>query len=136
MNLYTIACLYNFAVIPFWLFTNISKLDPFVFSNKGICAILLFGIMYLAIPLYSKGRTITQSEYHALGDFKLLIMFEKLVYVSLWLYWLLTNNIFNVMGNSIVTGLFMALYGIGDFIFALMFLIDVIYPDENLEVFY
>lgn len=109
MNLHKLATIYNFLVIPFWLFTQISTYDPVVFSNLGVISILLWGMAYSSVPSHSR-------------MINFVFFLEKMVYVYYWSSWLFTHDVMEVFKESETGGLIMASYGFVDLLFGLMFL--------------
>lgn len=113
-----LAGLYNFAIIPFWFLTDISKYNPFTFSNVGLMNILLWGLAYMCLSCVKKlNRTIIN-----LSPFYFLFVLEKMVYASDWLYWLRYSYTEEIFHNDFFGGLLMVSYGFGDLMFAMLFL--------------
>ena len=111
MNLHLFAGLYNFMIIPFWLFSKIEICEPCLFSAFGVMAILLWGSAYIAV---SKNRYVSTLNF--------IFFLEKISYVFMWALWLLNNDFIGMVREDFFTGAFMISYGIGDILFGLYFL--------------
>lgn len=112
---YILAGLYNFSIIFFnKFFTNdLGKYDN-LFNFNGIIMILLWGISYVSI--YDK--------YQNLPFLNFVFFVEKMYFVFKWIIWQ-KNNFYNlptIFTEDKFTGIFYAVYGIGDFAFGLFFL--------------
>jgi len=97
------------------LFTNpvLAAVDPNVFPVMGQVAIVLWGLAY-----WSVART-----YRLVPLLVLVFAIEKLVYSLAWLHWLLAkgNTIPAIATESLLSAMFFAVYGAGDFAFFLFF---------------
>jgi len=93
----------------------LAQQDPAVFSWLGQVSILLWGLAYGAVA------------YRYLEVPSLLVVFfvEKMLYVVTWLCWLNTHasKLPELFNTSPLTALFFAVYGAGDLLFGLMFLL-------------
>jgi hypothetical protein len=96
-------------------FTNtlLRSMDPVVFSNFGIIAIMLWGLAYVSVS-----RAYPQVPY-------LLLVFtlEKLVYTVAWIVWLMRHGdtLPALFSQSFLTATFFATYGVVDFAFGVFF---------------
>lgn len=112
---FILAGLMNASVLIFSkFFTNpvISEFDQSVMSNFGLLMILVWGLAYMAI-----------AKNHANVNWLVAVFtIEKLIYGSVWLNWILKNNIAEVYEKDFLAGTFYASYGINDWIFFVFFL--------------
>ena len=113
---------YNiFGVLVFSkFFTNslLSSLDPAVFSWFGLIAIMLWGFAYCSVA----------KSCQSVPYLVLVFFVEKMIYTITWLKWLARNwsTLPSLFPESPVTALFYSVYGAGDFIFGLFFLLVAI----------
>ncbi|WP_374355942.1 hypothetical protein [Chitinimonas sp.] len=95
-------------------FTNqrLMQLDP-VFSAFGLAAIVLWGAAYAAVSRH----------YTQLSALLWVFCLEKLLYTCHWLRWLLSegHTLPALLAESPLTAIFYAIYGAGDFGFAVFF---------------
>ncbi|MDG2914654.1 hypothetical protein P7M47_01460 [Bisgaard Taxon 10/6] len=75
--------------------------------------IILWGLAYLSVS----------TRYHQVPKLILVFFIEKWVYVAAWAYWLMNNGdtLANLWSENLFLGIFFAIYGAGDFLFALFF---------------
>lgn len=112
---FIIAGLMNLTVLIFSrFFTNstIPEFDPVVMSNFGLLMIALWGLAYMSIA----------KNYHHVKWLVCVFAVEKLIYGSVWIQWMLNNNISEVYDKDIMAGIFYSIYGINDWIFCGFFL--------------
>lgn len=97
------------------LFTNalLGATDPAAFSWLGQVAIVLWGLAYWAVA----------RAYRHVPYLVVVFFIEKMVYTVTWLLWLLQkgHSLTSIASESPMTALFFAMYGAGDFAFALFF---------------
>ena len=97
------------------LFTNpvLAAVDPAVFSTIGQVAIILWGLAYLSVA----------RSYHHVPLLVLAFAIEKLVYAGIWLAWMIEkgNTIPAIAQDSLLSAMFFAVYGAGDFLFSVFF---------------
>jgi hypothetical protein len=96
-------------------FTNrtLTSLDPVVFSNFGLVAIMLWGLAYVAVS-----RT-----YHLVPFLVLVFALEKLVYTILWIRWIsrFGDQLQGIATQAPMTAMFFRGYGLVDFAFGVFF---------------
>ncbi len=115
-NIFFAAGLFNIGGVLLFsaFFTNrfLVKYYPSVFSDFGLISVILWGMTYMAAAkFYPSAR-------------KLMAVFalEKAVYVITWILFLVKGpSLSAVFSESMMTGLFLALYGPGDFAFGCFF---------------
>jgi hypothetical protein len=97
-------------------FTNsqLSALDPAVFSWLGLIAIMLWGFAYCSVA----------NSCQSVPYLVLVFFVEKMIYTMAWLKWLARNwnTLPSLFSESPITALFFSVYGAGDFVFGLFFL--------------
>lgn len=115
---FLLASAYNVAgmLIFSQAFTNsrMTALDPDVFSWIGMVAVVLWGCAYGAVAqIYQRAPYLV-----------LLFGIEKLIYTGAWLSWMgkHASRLPGLFSESPLTALFFAIYGVGDFVFAVFFL--------------
>ncbi|MDD7545108.1 hypothetical protein [Actinobacillus porcinus] len=114
---FLLAGLYNLTgiLVPTKCFTDqtLATIDPVVFSWLGQVGIILWGLAYLSVSI----------RYHQVPKLILVFFIEKWVYVAAWAYWLMNNGdaLVNLWNENLFLGIFFAIYGAGDFLFALFF---------------
>jgi hypothetical protein len=112
--IFVIAGLYNFSILIFSkFFTNplLEKYDN-LFNFNGTIGILLWGMAYISI----------YKSYNKVPILNIVFFIEKMYYVYSWIMWLNKESIDKVFQEDFLTGLFYAVYGIGDLFFGLFFL--------------
>jgi hypothetical protein len=96
-------------------FTNrtLTSLDPVVFSNFGLVAIMLWGLAYVAVS----------RSYQHVPYLVLVFALEKLVYTILWIRWTLRfgDQLQGIASQAPMTATFYRGYGIVDFSFGVFF---------------
>lgn len=96
-------------------FTNrtLTSLDPVVFSNFGLVAIMLWGLAYVAV---------SRSYYHV-PYLVMVFALEKLVYTILWIKWIsrFGDQLQGISSDAPLTALFYRIYGPLDFSFGVFF---------------
>jgi len=105
------------------LFSNtaINDADPVVMSNFGLVMIMVWGLAYFAVAMTK-------------GNIRLLVSVfavEKLVYVGAWVYWLTTNNLFNLYEVDLLAGIFYTIYGLNDLLFMVFFIKVTMYKGTD-----
>ncbi|CED59081.1 Putative uncharacterized protein [Moritella viscosa] len=105
------------------LFSNtaINDADPVVMSNFGLVMIVVWGLAYFAAAMTK-------------GNIRLLVSVfavEKLVYVGAWVYWLTTNNLFNLYEVDLLAGIFYTIYGLNDLLFMVFFIKVTMYKGAD-----
>lgn len=95
-------------------FTNktINAYDPDVMSNFGMLMILIWGLAYISIAYRFK-------------NVKWLVFvfaIEKLIYGSVWLQWMTTNDVSIIYDKDKMAGIFYSIYGLNDWLFCVFFL--------------
>lgn len=87
---------------------------PQVFSNFGLGMIIVWGMAYIAVS----------TEHPRASRLIFVFFLEKMVYVGTAVYfWFVMKPDFMLMWEeSMVTALFLVIYGINDLLFGLMFL--------------
>ncbi|CAM2933375.1 hypothetical protein [Moritella viscosa] len=105
------------------LFSNtaINDADPVVMSNFGLVMIVVWGLAYFAAAMTK-------------GNIRLLVSVfavEKLVYVGAWVYWLTTNNLFNLYEVDLLAGIFYTIYGLNDLLFMVFFIKVTMYKGTD-----
>ena len=97
------------------LFTNslLNATDPAVFSWLGQVAVVLWGLAYWAVA----------QQYRHVPYLVIVFFIEKMVYTATWLLWLQQkgHSLTSIASESQMTAIFFAVYGAGDFAFALFF---------------
>ena len=97
------------------LFPNslLNSTDPAVFSWLGQVAVVLWGLAYWAVA----------QQYRHVPYLVIVFFIEKMVYTATWLLWLLQkgHSLTSIASESQMTAIFFAVYGAGDFAFALFF---------------
>ena len=115
---FALAAFYNFCIIAFSRFfsSNLGEIDP-LFSREGCFCILLWGCAYLSIG----------GMYDAVPWTSAVFCVEKLFYGVHWVLWLLDHNetgrksLRELFASDPLVGMFYAVYGAGDILFALFF---------------
>ena len=101
-------------------FTNplISSLYPQVFSLVGMLGIMLWGLAYMAVS----------GCYARVPALVAVFALEKFLYVATWVYWLWArgSELSEIAAESPMTALFYAVYGLGDLISAVFFILVVL----------
>jgi hypothetical protein len=96
-------------------FTNdtLASLDPVVFSNFGIVAIMLWGMAYVAVS----------RSYHHVPYVVAVFACEKMVYAIIWILWMcqFRHKLPDVLSETPLTGGFYLTYGVVDFLFGVFF---------------
>ena len=96
-------------------FTNrlLASLDPVVFSNFGLVAIMLWGLAYVAVS----------RSYFYVPYVVLVFALEKLVYAIIWIVWMCqqADRLPGVLSDAPMTGVFFYTYGLVDFLFGIFF---------------
>ncbi len=92
---------------------GLSEPDPEVFSTLGLFAIMLWGAAYASI----------WRQYGQVPWLLLVFGVEKLLYLGNWLLWLSNNgaDLPVLFAQAPLTGMFYAVYGAGDGLFAMFF---------------
>jgi hypothetical protein len=95
-------------------FTNktINAYDPDVMSNFGMLMILIWGLAYISIAY----------KFQNVKWLVFVFAIEKLIYGSVWLQWMMTNDIGNVYKEDKMAGIFYSIYGLNDWLFCVFFL--------------
>lgn len=89
----------------------INQADPVVMSNFGLLMICVWGLVFLGCATLE-------------GNIKWLaaaFAVEKLVYVTSWVSWQMSNSLSSVYQQDLFAGVFFTIYGVNDFIFMLFF---------------
>lgn len=116
---FLLAAAYNiFGILIFSQgFSNplLAQQDPAVFSWLGQVSILLWGLAYGAVA----------QRYLELPHLMLVFFVEKMLYVFTWGCWLSKHgsSLPELFNTSPLTALFFSVYGAGDLLFGLMFLL-------------
>ena len=109
-----IAALYNSFIVLFskGFSNNLGAVDP-LFSPEGCIGILLWGAAYFALS----------KRYQSTPSMSIVFCLEKAFYGFHWLIWMLNHHgdISNLFAQDPLTGMFFAIYGIGDLIFMIFF---------------
>lgn len=96
-------------------FTNqlLRSLDPVVFSNFGLIAIMLWGLAYVAVS----------RSYRHVPYLVMVFALEKFVYAIIWIVWMcrFADQLPGVLSAAPMTGIFFYTYGIVDFLFGVFF---------------
>jgi|GEM_PF-208166 len=96
-------------------FTNraLTSLDPVVFSNFGLVAIMLWGLAYVAVS----------RSYQHVPWLVLVFALEKLVYTILWIKWITRfgDQLPGIASQVPLTAMFYRGYGLVDFSFGVFF---------------
>lgn len=96
-------------------FTNrlLPSLDPVVFSNFGLIAIMLWGLAYMAVS----------RSYQHVPYLIMVFALEKLVYTIIWIVWMsrFAKRLPGVVSDAPMTGIFFYTYGVVDFLFGVFF---------------
>ena len=96
-------------------FTNrtLTSLDPVVFSNFGLIAIMLWGMAYMAVS----------RSYQYVPYVVAVFAMEKLVYAIIWIMWICRfgHRLPGVLSDTPLTGGFYLTYGPVDFLFGVFF---------------
>ena len=96
-------------------FTNqrLASLDPVVFSNFGLVAIMLWGLAYVAVS----------RSYQHVPYLVMVFALEKFVYAIIWIVWMsrFAERLPSVLADAPMTGIFFYTYGIVDFLFGVFF---------------
>jgi hypothetical protein len=96
-------------------FTNrtLTSLDPVVFSNFGLVAIMLWGLAYVAVS----------RSYQHVPFLVLVFALEKLVYTILWFRWITRfgDQLPGISSQAPLTAMFYRGYGLVDFSFGVFF---------------
>jgi hypothetical protein len=96
-------------------FTNhlLTSLDPVVFSNFGLIAIMLWGMAYVAVS----------KSYHLVPYVVFVFMIEKFVYAIAWILWITRSGhqLPRLLSDAAATGAFFLTYGVVDFLFGIFF---------------
>ncbi len=117
---FIIAGLMNMTVIiqsKFFTNTTIPKFDPVVMSNFGLLMIVIWGLAYISIA----------KHYHMLKWLVGVFAVEKFIYGSVWINWIMNNNISDVYKEDLTAGIFYSVYGVNDWIFFVFFLSVFLY---------
>ena len=101
------------AVSKFFTNSLLSVSDPAVFSWLGQVSIVLWGLAYWAAA----------QHHRAIPSLVLVFCVEKMVYAAAWLFWLMKHgeSLSSIASESMMTAVFFAMYGAGDFAFGLFF---------------
>lgn len=96
-------------------FTNhtLTSLDPVVFSNFGLVAIMLWGMAYVAVS----------RSYHYVPYVVAVFACEKMVYAITWVLWMCQfgHRLPDVFSQAPLTAVFYYTYGPIDFLFGVFF---------------
>ena len=96
-------------------FTNrlLASLDPVVFSNFGLVAIMLWGVAYIAVS----------RSYQFVPYVVIVFVLEKLVYTVVWVAWLFRSGhqLRSLFSEAPLTATFFSTYGLVDFSFGVFF---------------
>lgn len=94
-------------------FTNtvLNEADPVVMSNFGLIMIVIWGLVFLAIAAKWE-----QLQW-LIGAFAI----EKFIYGSVWIQWLLNNDLSAVYEADVMAGMFYTIYGPNDWVFFLFY---------------
>jgi hypothetical protein len=96
-------------------FTNrtLTALDPIVFSNFGIIAIMLWGMAYVAVS----------KSYPHVPYVVMVFAVEKLVYTIIWIRWMarFVHELPGLFSQAPLTAAFYSTYGLVDFSFGVFF---------------
>ena len=96
-------------------FTNrlLTSLDPVVFSNFGLVAIMLWGLAYVAVS----------RSYQHVPYLVMVFALEKFVYTIIWLVWMsrFSERLPDVLSQAPMTAVFFYTYGLVDFLFGVFF---------------
>jgi hypothetical protein len=92
---------------------HLGPLFPALFGNWGLLCIMLWGLAYLSVA----------KSYRSVPALLLVFTLEKALYVVSWLFWLLTHGsqLPAIWALDSMTAIFYCLYGLLDFVFALVF---------------
>jgi hypothetical protein len=91
----------------------VARYFPGVFSDFGMWIIILWGLAYLAVSRH----------YAAVPWVVAVFALEKAGYVVSWCWWMQQNSevLRSVFQDSLLAGMFYAVYGANDFAFGLFF---------------
>ena len=96
-------------------FTNhtLTSLDPVVFSNFGLVAIMLWGMAYIAVS----------RSYQHVPYVVAVFACEKMAYAIIWMCWMceFRHRLPTVLSEAPLTGGFYLTYGPVDFLFGIFF---------------
>jgi hypothetical protein len=128
---YILAFSFNFSILIFnRCFTSdlLQNYDNSTFSNLGVVSILLWGLAYLSI----------RNHYTNLCFLNFVFFIEKMIYVFIWFNWIKTNShkLPDMYQEDFFNGLIFSIYGIGDFIFGVFFLLMSSANEENKFIVY
>jgi hypothetical protein len=111
---FVIAMLYNSGIGIFskGFGDNLGAIDS-LFSSAGCVGVQLWGLAYLALA----------QRYAAAPAVALVFCLEKLFYSQHWLFWMSEHmgDLSTMMEADPLTGMFFAIYGIGDLAFMVFF---------------
>ena len=95
-------------------FTNktINAYDPDVMSNFGMLMILIWGLAYISIAY----------KFQNVKWLVFVFAIEKLIYGSVWLQWMTTNDVSIIYDKDKMAGIFYSIYGLNDWLFCVFFL--------------
>lgn len=113
MNIYLLALLYNFSLLLInrgFSDDSLTKIYPEVFSFFGQFMILIWGLVFYV------------SQF-CINKWLLFIFFiEKLTYTITGIYWMINRSHQLKFNDNPIEYLFMRVYWLGDFTFAIYFL--------------
>tara|TARA_R110000751_G_scaffold2470_1_gene12974 strand:- start:38246 stop:38644 length:399 start_codon:yes stop_codon:yes gene_type:complete len=95
-------------------FTNktINAYNPDVMSNFGMLMILIWGLAYISIAY----------KFQNVKWLVFVFAIEKLIYGSVWLQWMTTNDVSIIYDKDKMAGIFYSIYGLNDWLFCVFFL--------------
>ena len=117
---YILAGCYNLGIIPASKFfqEDMGKIDS-IFDPSGCLLIVLWGMAYIAAsPIVEKAPALS-----------MVFGVEKVFYSLRWAVWVNSqtlDSIRTLIQDDMITGLFFSLYGIGDGLFATLFLYSAV----------
>ena len=91
---------------------NLGAIDP-LFSSAGCACVLLWGLAYLSLA----------QRYATAPAVALVFCLEKLFYIQHWLFWMSEHmsELPTMIEEDFLTGIFFAIYGPNDVLFAIFF---------------
>jgi len=106
---------------------TLARFYPQLFSTEGLIAIMVFGLVMIAVGLGNNADLqLRQKISNAGGYAALALVGEKVFYVASWLWFMYALQgkvkIRLAFQEDFLAGLFYAFYGLSDFLFGLYFL--------------
>lgn len=103
-------------VLTFSKFFNnpvIPEFDGEAMSNFGLLMIVVWGFVFITVS----------KNYEKFPWLVGVFIFEKLIYALHWTNWMMHNNVSAIFEKDKLAGIYLAVYGINDWLFFLFFML-------------